>query len=37
LRAFAGIDHAGMAAMHQLEEMVLRLTVAARIADQALR
>ena len=37
LRAFAGIDHAGIAAMQQLEEMVLRLAVAARIADQALR
>jgi len=37
LRTFAGIDHAGMATMQQLEEMVLRLAVAARIADQALR
>ena len=36
-RAFAGVDHAGIAAMQQLEEMVLGLTVAARIADQALR
>src|SRR5436190_2399878 len=37
LRAFAGIDHAGIAAMQQLEEVVLRLAVAARVADQALR
>src|SRR6187549_2996638 len=29
LRAFAGIDHAGVAAVHQLEEMVLRLAIAA--------
>src|ERR1700675_4015059 len=36
-RAFAGIDHAGVAAMHQLVEMVLRLAGAARIANQALR
>src|SRR5882757_98972 len=36
-RAFAGIDHAGVAAMHQLIEMVLRLPGPARIADQALR
>src|SRR3984957_20958023 len=36
-RAFARIDHAGIAAMNQLVEVVLRLAVAARIADQALR
>src|SRR3982074_418347 len=36
-RAFAGIDHAGIAAMDQLVEVVLRLLVAAEIADQALR
>src|SRR6202171_5626441 len=36
-RAFAGIDHAGIAAMDQFIEMVLRLAVAAEMADQALR
>src|ERR1019366_4785091 len=36
-RAFAGIDHAGIAAMDQLVEVVLRLAGAAGIADQALR
>src|SRR5689334_8239220 len=36
-RAFAGVDHAGIAAMQQLEEVVLRLAVAACVADQALR
>ncbi len=35
--AFAGIDHSGVAAVHQLEEMVFRLAVLARIADQHLR
>src|ERR1700733_1702362 len=33
----AGIDLAGVAAVHQLEQMVLRLHVAPRIADQRLR
>src|ERR1700692_2440541 len=32
----AGIDHAGIAAVHQLEEMVFGLSVAARVADQRL-
>src|SRR3954451_11192107 len=36
-RTLAGIDHAGVAAVDQLVEMVLRLTVAARIPDQMLR
>src|SRR5437899_4515754 len=36
-RALAGIDHPGVAAMDQLVEMVLRLAVAARIADQMFR
>src|SRR4030081_3434775 len=36
-RAFAGIDHAGIAAMDQLVEVVLRLAGASGIADQALR
>src|SRR4030081_1942834 len=36
-RAFAGIDHAGIAAMDQLVEVVLRLAGAAEIADQVLR
>jgi hypothetical protein len=36
-RAFAGIDHAGIAAMDQLIEVVLRLPRAARIANQVLR
>src|SRR3979490_2329063 len=34
--AFAGIDHPGIAAMHQLEEMVFGLSVAPRVADQHL-
>src|SRR5579883_6905 len=33
----AGVDLAGVAAMHQLEEVILRLHVAPRIADQRLR
>ena len=36
-RAFARIDHAGITAMDQLVEVVLRLAVAAEIADQILR
>src|SRR5664279_2360891 len=36
-RAFARIDHAGIAAMDQFVEEVLRLARAAGIADQALR
>src|SRR5260370_42395651 len=36
-RPFAGIDHAGIAAMDQFIEVVLRLAVAADIADQVLR
>ena len=35
--AFAGIDHAGVAAVHELEEVILRLAGAAGIADQRLR
>ena len=35
--AFARIDHAGVAAMNQFEEVVLRLHVAPRISDQRLR
>src|SRR6266700_3846867 len=36
-RAFAGIDHAGIAAVNKLVEMVLRLTGTARVTDQVLR
>src|SRR3984893_7113899 len=32
--AFAGIDHSGIAAMHQLEEMVFGLSGPARVTDQ---
>src|SRR5450830_900106 len=34
-RRFAGVDLAGVTAMQQLEQMVLRLPVAARVADRA--
>src|SRR6266702_4137549 len=36
-RAFAGIDHAGIAAGNKLVDMVLRLTGTARVTDQVLR
>src|SRR5216684_3977872 len=35
--AFAGIDHSGITAVHQLEEMVFGLSVLACVADQHLR
>src|SRR5258708_22664515 len=35
--AFAGIDHAGIAAVYQLEEMIFGLSGAAGVADQRLR
>src|SRR5258705_4704647 len=34
LRAVTGVDHAGVAAMQQLEEVVLRLAIAAGVAGQ---
>src|SRR5258708_6750023 len=34
--AFAGIDHSGVAAVHQFEEMIFGLSVLARVADQHL-
>ena len=36
LVAFARVQHAGVAAVQQHEEVVLRLAVAAKVADQAL-
>src|ERR1700724_3826312 len=35
--AFAGIDHSGVAAVHQLEEVIFGLSVLACVADQHLR